>query len=560
MNAPPFRFCETSVARLNDSPGVVPFRPHGSAWRHQWHGASMGGCVRIENGGDMTASTTPEGLNLKPYRPRQQPFPVGSVRQPLFDDTLLAMAGAAYWDQLTYGVRFSLGQVNKHGGPVMVAGQPWETGTAWLNLIKEGGRYRLWYNSYQADKRGLRVSYAESEDGLHFTKPRLGLIDVGGSRNNNVVFDGGFLGISPELGNVFYDPHGDPDEAYKMVYAEWHSGAVMDLPWQAGGPTASNGSLRAATSPDGIHWTRYLDNFLSRYPDSQNVACWDASLERYVIYYRTTSRFAAVNAGALRVSDQLRGRAIGRVESEDFRRWSSPEVALGADLDDGLNTDIYNSGYSRHPENPNAHYFFPSFYRHYEGTFEVQVATSRDNRTWARPCRDTFVPLGAPGEFDCFILSVAPGFVSLDDDTWALYYRSGDGPHGGSHPITLDYKAQGRMSRVTFKRERILGIEGNATGGHFSTRPLSFAGNRLVVNAEPTGPNPELRFQLLSAETNQPLPGYTFDDCQAIHGDVLDGPVVWNGSAALGPDVPRAAVRLHCRVRDMRVYAFQFLP
>lgn len=520
--------------------------------------AGIGG---LRESGPLSDPAAAYDVNLRPYQRQQPPVWVGSTRQLLFDDFFLAMAGREQWDQLAYGVRFSLGRVAKHGAPVLEADEPWETGSAWVCVLREngdGGRYRLWYNSYHADRRGLRVSYAESEDGVHFAKLRVGLVDVGGARDHNVVFAGGFGGVSPELGNVFRDPNAAPGEEYKLVYADWHGAYALDLPWQAG--TAANGTLRGASSPDGLRWTRYFENFLGRYPDSQNVACWDPTLGKYVAYHRTHSRFAGLDTGGVRIRPQPRGRAVGRIESDDFRQWSPTEVALAADVDDGLNTDVYNSAYSRHPDNPHAHYLFPSFYRHYEGTFEVQVAISRDNRTWARPCRDTFIPLGAPGEFDCFIISVAPAFVPVDGDTWALYYRSGDGPHGGSHPITLGYQPRSRVSRVTLKRDRVVGIEGRPEGGHCATRPLAFEGSHLVVNAEPTGPDPELRVQLLSAQTHAPIAGYAFEQCRPIRADGLDAPVVWEGSAGIGADVPRAAVRLHFRLRAMRLYAFQFLP
>ena len=340
------------------------------------------------------SETTPK-FDVHPAPPqRKQPaFPIGSVRQLLFDDFLLAMADPVHWDQLAYGVQFALGKVEKHGSPIMEGDAPWETGTAWLNVLREGDRYRMWYNSSHADHRGLRVSYAESEDGIHWQKPKLGVIDIGGSRENSVVFDGGYGGATAEFGDVFRDPNAEPSEEYKMVYSEWID---RELFFARPEGIRYNGTLRGASSPDGIHWTRYSENYLNRYPDSQNVATWDPTLEKYVAYHRAGSFFAGLDAGPLRVKEQRRGRAVARMESDDFRQWSPSEVALAVDLDDGLNTDIYNPSYSRHPDNVNAHYLFPSFYRHYEGTFELQVCTSRDNRHWARPCRDTFVPLGAP--------------------------------------------------------------------------------------------------------------------------------------------------------------------
>ena len=56
---------------------------------------------------------------------------------------------------------------------------------------------------------GPKVSYAESEDGIHWEKPKLGIIDVGGSKQNNVVFDGGFESRWTEnLAMYFMTHHG----------------------------------------------------------------------------------------------------------------------------------------------------------------------------------------------------------------------------------------------------------------------------------------------------------------------------------------------------------------
>ena len=495
-------------------------------------------------------------VHLKPLRRDAAPFSVGSVRQLFFDDFFFAFAGRDHWDQIPHNIRFSLGRVEKHGAPLLEGDASWENSSAWLNVLREDDRFRMWYHSGHADRRGGRVSYAESADGVHWEKPGLGQIEAGGSDDNNIVFEGGLGGVSPEFGNVFRDPNAAPGEEYKMVYAEWLGEYIFEVP----GYSPTNGTLRGACSPDGRRWTRYYENFLGHYPDSQNVACWDPTLGKYVIYHRSLSYFGELEVGDLRAQSHLRGRAVGRMESRDFRQWSTSELVLEPDLEDGLNSDIYNSAYSRHPDNVHAHYLFPSFYRHYEGTFEVQVCSSRDNRHWARPCRDTFIPLGEPGAFDCFIISVSPGIVALDDSTWALYYRSGDGPHGGSHPIELDYEARSRVSRVTFERDRILGLEGAAAGGHFATRPLAFSGSRLVLNAEPTGPEPQIRVQLLDAETGDPIEKYTFETCRPLCANGLDMTVVWQGGEQIGDEVSRRAVRLHFEVRSMRLYAFQFLP
>ena len=54
------------------------------------------------------------------------------------------------------------------------------------------GRYRMYYHAWHIPSDGnqshpLRIAYAESDDGIHWKKPRLGLFEHDGSKKNNIV-------------------------------------------------------------------------------------------------------------------------------------------------------------------------------------------------------------------------------------------------------------------------------------------------------------------------------------------------------------------------------------
>ena len=71
---------------------------------------------------------------------------------------------------------------------VIEADRPYEDGLMYDPVvIKEGARYRMWYrtNYYSLPPH---TGYAESADGIHWTKPDLGLIEYQGSRANNLVW------------------------------------------------------------------------------------------------------------------------------------------------------------------------------------------------------------------------------------------------------------------------------------------------------------------------------------------------------------------------------------
>jgi hypothetical protein len=337
---------------------------------------------------------------------------------------------------------------------------------------------------------------------------------------------------------------------------------------------AEAGVMRGAYSSDGIGWTRYQQIFLGSYMDSQNVAVYDPDLRKYVAYIRyKNAKYGGLEAGEHRVVPARRGRAIGRMESDDYKSWTYPKLAIAPDFHDGFNVELYNQPYSRYPDADHAHFMFPSAYHKREGTFHVNVAVSRDNKAWFRPLRDTFIPLGEPGSFDDFIISVAPGFLPAGRDQLALYYRSGNGPHGGAlrNVKSRAAKVVSGMGRVLLRRDRIVGIEAGAEEGTFATRPLLFSGRRLVVNSEPAGPDPHLRVQMVGVgikpaqsaargkyQEDAVLPGFGFEENVPITTDELDGSVRWSSGADLGQWAGKP-VRIHFRFRSMRVYAFQFV-
>lgn len=504
-----------------------------------------------------------DSKKTEPIRPGSEIF-VGNHRQLLFDDFFLG-AGDNLNNSYPYGIRWSLGKVIKSpDANIFHVKEPWEDTTAWFCVLHDGGLFRMWYSANKQPRKGLFVCYAESDDGLTWRKPILNLIEMNGSKRNNIVYTGGPGAWHVELGNVFRDSSAKPEERYKMIYPTWL------------GAPGEDGVTLGAYSSDGLHWTRSRNIFVARYCDSQNVATYDSLLGKYVAYVRWGGEsYGALGIGERPVRGASRGRSVGRMESNDYAYWSSPELVLTPDFEDGLNVQFYGPAYSRYPEADTAHFMFPPAYHQREGTFLTQVAVSRDNRTWLRPTRETFIPLGPPGSFDQFIISVSPGFLPAGKDQYALYYRSGNGPHPGvlQRFVPKNRTPHSTMGRVVFKRDRIVGIEAGAEGGGFWTRPLLFEGRKLVLNAEPTGPGSRLEVQLVGVGANQsslphwargegvhdaPCPGYTFKESIPLLEDQLDGPVRWKGRTEMSEWAGKP-VRLQFRLWSMRLYAFQFL-
>lgn len=101
--------------------------------------------------------------------------------------------------------------------------ETWEgNGTNYVTVFKDENKYRMYYRachySYLEGKdrpshRDL-YCYAESSDGISWIKPELGIISWNGSKNNNIILDGGNENFAPFLDT---NPQRQADAKYKAL-------------------------------------------------------------------------------------------------------------------------------------------------------------------------------------------------------------------------------------------------------------------------------------------------------------------------------------------------------
>ncbi|MBL9173093.1 MAG: prolyl oligopeptidase family serine peptidase, partial [Verrucomicrobiales bacterium] len=220
------------------------------------------------------------------------PVPIGSHLE-LFADDLLV-------DRLT-GCTLRLHEPT----PANIAlrfDAPWEGAfSGYVTVFPADGRVRCYYRGLPVDGRDGSndevTCYAESPDGINFTKPNLGLYEVRGTRSNNVVL----AGAAPYSHNFSPFPDANPEapanERFKALAGTTDSG------------------LHGFTSPDGIHWRPIRDAALITRGafDSQNVAFWSELEHCYVVYLRTWT------------DGDFKGyRTISRATSTNFLDWTDP--------------------------------------------------------------------------------------------------------------------------------------------------------------------------------------------------------------------------------------------
>src|SRR5204863_7599034 len=79
------------------------------------------------------------------------------------------------------GVKRTMQQAQRHpANPIIWPTERWEDkmSTIYGSVIRDGEKYRMWYKS------GMGLGYAESDDGLKWTKPALDLVLIDGQKTN----------------------------------------------------------------------------------------------------------------------------------------------------------------------------------------------------------------------------------------------------------------------------------------------------------------------------------------------------------------------------------------
>ena len=133
-------------------------------------------------------------------------------------------------------------------------------------VLHDEGKFRMWYYAksdvIEYGKPGhdaqSHVAYAESDDGILWTRPNLGQVEFRGSRDNNIIALPGAMQYGACVIKEEDDP--DPQRRYKMVFnprfsAEKPLTIDFDRLTKRERSAAGGRRFRTATSPDGIHWT-----------------------------------------------------------------------------------------------------------------------------------------------------------------------------------------------------------------------------------------------------------------------------------------------------------------
>jgi hypothetical protein len=415
---------------------------------------------------------------------------------------------------------------------------PWEGAfSGYVSVLHDGERFRCYYRGNPVagrDGSDTEVTcYAESHDGIHFTKPALGLFEVHGTRSNNVVL----AGQAPFSHNFapFLDarPGVPPDQRFKAL---------------AG---TSERGLFGFVSADGLRWRKLRETPLITKGafDSQNVAFWSASEQCYALYLRTWSGggFAGF-------------RTISRATSLDFLDWSAPEeMSFG----DTPREHLYTS--QTHPYFRAPHLYVATPMRFLPGrqaltaeqarrlgvdpgyagdTAETVFMTTRGGGRYARTFMEGFIRPGLDlGNWASRAGLSALGIVPTGPAEMSLY-KQAHYAQSSSHLV-----------RYTLRMDGFVSVNAAFAGGNFATRPLTFIGRELVVNFS-AGAAGGLRVELQDG-AGKPIPGFALEDAVEQIGDEIERVVTWKSGRDLS-ELAGRTVRLRFAMHDADLYSMRF--
>lgn len=403
-------------------------------------------------------------------------------------------------------------------------------------------KFRLWY---QADWLG-DICYAESDDGLKWDYPDLGIVP-----GTNRIFEHDII----DSWNV------TPNYAAANPYDDWKlhiskpGGYTEDGLWESRDGIRFESVGLAGFSGD--RSTSYYDPFRAVWVFSLRDYKKDAS--RYRRYFASRDfggekcRWAFWGKKPMPESykdlekpeDWLAVTNVPRKQLYSFDAVAYESLMLGV-MEILYNTSGDNADCDKVglPKKTCLHFCF-----------------SRDGKTYEPRTEADIAPEGwGSGKWDTGYLSAVGGICVIRDERLWFYYSGlrGDGERvkkGGVPWQRRGMYSNGAIGVATLRRDGFAGMVADARG-ELLTKPVVFCGKHLFVNAE-------CRFGSVAAEIvgedGKAVDGFSFDDCTAFaKADSTKTELRFRGGdlAALAGKPVRFRFRIHCGT----LYSFWVSP
>jgi hypothetical protein len=484
----------------------------------------------LYNGIRLPAVWPPVGSNATLHLPSSVPYlmkrpavvPIDMGRQLFVDDFLI--------EQNSLKREFHRPEYHA-GGPVIRADQAWEKqGNFPIAAVYSDGvwfdpqdkLFKMWYmGGYRAC-----TCYAVSQDGIKWEKPKL---DVQAGTN--------IVSAADRDSAIVWLDHEEADAARRFklfrAHREVKEGKVA---W----------FFQIHVSRDGIHWS----DVVARSGD---------------IYPRSTvfrNPFRKVWEYGIRKDSHLQvGRCRRYFECDDViakSQWDTAARAwwLGADTLDIARDDVKFRPQLTNFDGVAYESLILGLFTCWRGTMppemgrpelnDVCVGFSRDGFHFDRPDRRAFLPMSeTKGGWNWGNVQSAGGGCLVVGDKLYFYCSGRSG-------TPENREAGGSTGLAMLRRDGFASLQAGDVPGEMITRPITFTGKRLFVNADAKAG--ELRAEMLDAQ-GQAIAPFTLDNCVAVAADSTKRMVAWKPTADLSA-LAGKIVKVRFRLRNASVFAF----
>ena len=338
-----------------------------------------------------------------------------------------------------------------------------------------------WKSSY-LDGNAAYMLYFTSTDGVHWDKPDLGVVEITGRRDHNIVFTSDLVAATDAAGSkgkppskktfvvpsqpmvpqgkkaffwgVNKHPHPrDPSEKFVAL------AIVQD----------HRRGAHIVTSPDGIRWSCASTPFWQTPNDvsSKGDDClmhmfYDKAKRKWALYRRVIPEFSermiADESDCDRKAVDRYNRSYAYAESDDLREWKNHQFILSMDADDPADTELYQ--FACHKIGQIYVGYMSVFYLRHPQPIDIHLATSRDGINFTRVCRgEPFIPSGPLGYYDYMAMACSQPEPIIVDDTVYIYYAAANFPHSADISRTDPGVLKTGAALATFKRDRYASLE-----------------------------------------------------------------------------------------------------
>jgi hypothetical protein len=385
------------------------------------------------------------------------------------------------------------------------------------------------------------LCYAESADGVKWTKPELGLHEFRGSKKNNIVL------VSPgthfDSTSVMHLPH-DQQWPYRMMtfIGRWpYKEELVRKQW---GDPPPFGIKRhghyAFGSKDGIHWQELNNNEPVLRVSDRSMFWWDPHKRVFV--------------GSAKRSHKNK-RAQAYAWSRDMLQWTvtSDWIHVADDRD--------HAG-----DEAEAAYGFP-YGSQWIGfgemrrtgqrgagvvdggtTINWELLTSRDGRHWSRPIRELFFADGARETWRYKVFKIIANPPIERDGRLLIYY----GGKTGTVPVEKGYEPFQAMCLATLRKDGFVSLTAGKQAGELVTKPFVVTGNQLLLNVD-VHDGGEARVEVLD-DGEKAIRGFELSSSIPLRGRPIEQAVDWPGEANWSQLAGRK-VRLRIQLRNADLYA-----